>query len=380
MDGFLAWQMRVALFGQVWGRVSYALLNRAYALGLHNQGHDVRVIPAGSIDATQYHDDEMRHVEELCVNSKPEADETVREWSDARLLVLVPTAVRYLDSHDWPANDWAIHTVWETDRVQQGWVPLLNRFKATITATTWNQHVFERQGVTNVTNRVAPEGIDPSTYYPEHESDDQLTFVTVADFNARKGLRQLLTTFAHVFGGGKDAKLLVKTWSMRGEDIDETAERINQFASDFGADIRPITTPLQPEEMRRFYCRGDAFVLPTRGEGWCRPAMEALACGTLPIVTGWSAHEEWLNEDYARFLDYELTEPRRRVAGYKAPQKWAVTSSKDLAEAMADVANNREGVAETAREGSGWVRENWNNGHAAERLEDALVQVFESGT
>ena len=37
------------------------------------------------------------------------------------------------------------------------------------------------------------------------------------------------------------------------------------------------------EELRWLYASADAFVLPTRGEGWCLPAMEAMAM-SLPVI------------------------------------------------------------------------------------------------
>jgi glycosyltransferase involved in cell wall biosynthesis len=38
----------------------------------------------------------------------------------------------------------------------------------------------------------------------------------------------------------------------------------------------------------RFYKAGDAVVLPTRGEGWGRPQVEAMAMGLPVISTNWS--------------------------------------------------------------------------------------------
>jgi len=42
------------------------------------------------------------------------------------------------------------------------------------------------------------------------------------------------------------------------------------------------------EDMPKLYHRAHAFVLPSRGEGWGRPHMEALALGTPLIATNWS--------------------------------------------------------------------------------------------
>mmetsp|Transcript_12376 Transcript_12376/g.18773 ORF Transcript_12376/g.18773 Transcript_12376/m.18773 type:complete len:131 (-) Transcript_12376:30-422(-) len=42
------------------------------------------------------------------------------------------------------------------------------------------------------------------------------------------------------------------------------------------------------EEMRMLYWESNAFVLPTRGEGWCLPVAEAMSIGLPVIVTNYS--------------------------------------------------------------------------------------------
>lgn len=43
----------------------------------------------------------------------------------------------------------------------------------------------------------------------------------------------------------------------------------------------------------------DCFVLPTRGEGWGMPLLEAMAYGRPVIATDWSAHTDFMTEDVA---------------------------------------------------------------------------------
>lgn len=40
-----------------------------------------------------------------------------------------------------------------------------------------------------------------------------------------------------------------------------------------------ITRHLSQQELRGLYAAADAFVLPSRGEGWGRPHVEAMAMG-----------------------------------------------------------------------------------------------------
>lgn len=46
----------------------------------------------------------------------------------------------------------------------------------------------------------------------------------------------------------------------------------------------------------RYYASVDAFVLPSRGEGWGRPHVEAMSMGLPIIATNWSGTTEYLDE------------------------------------------------------------------------------------
>ena len=48
--------------------------------------------------------------------------------------------------------------------------------------------------------------------------------------------------------------------------------------------------------MQMMYAGADAFVLPTHGEGWGRPAVEAMAMALPTIVTNWSGTSQFLSD------------------------------------------------------------------------------------
>lgn len=50
------------------------------------------------------------------------------------------------------------------------------------------------------------------------------------------------------------------------------------------------------EDMPKLYKRAQAFVLPSRGEGWGRPHMEALSMGIPVLATNWSGPTAFLHE------------------------------------------------------------------------------------
>jgi glycosyltransferase involved in cell wall biosynthesis len=49
------------------------------------------------------------------------------------------------------------------------------------------------------------------------------------------------------------------------------------------------------EKMTALFSDADAFVLPSRGEGWCLPCAEAMASDTLLIASDFSGVTEFAN-------------------------------------------------------------------------------------
>ena len=59
--------------------------------------------------------------------------------------------------------------------------------------------------------------------------------------------------------------------------------------------------------LRNLYAAADAFVLPTRGEGWGLPIAEAMAMALPVIATNWSGPTALLSTDNSYPLSRELT-------------------------------------------------------------------------
>jgi len=103
------------------------------------------------------------------------------------------------------------------------------------------------------------------------------------------------------------------------------------------------TTP----ELPSLYRAADAFVLPTRGEGWGRPYMEAMLMGLPVIATRWSGHLEFMDDETAFLLGCDVVpvaEPAIREVPYFRGHRWAEPSVRHLRQLMRQlVADPEEG-------------------------------------
>lgn len=110
-----------------------------------------------------------------------------------------------------------------------------------------------------------------------------------------------------------------------------------------------VDSYISDAEFPRFYKAGDAFVLPTRGEGWGRPHVEAMSMGLPVISTNWSGITAYLDESVGYPLAVDRLVPVEggdEIAWWFKGLKWAEPSVEHLRELMRRVYENRDEAAE----------------------------------
>mmetsp|Transcript_68639 Transcript_68639/g.134834 ORF Transcript_68639/g.134834 Transcript_68639/m.134834 type:complete len:146 (-) Transcript_68639:87-524(-) len=95
--------------------------------------------------------------------------------------------------------------------------------------------------------------------------------------------------------------------------------------------------------MPYLYSLATALVIPSHGEGWGRPHMEAMSCGVPVIATNWSGPTAFIRHEDTGFL--VSIEPALIPAEGWWGHNWAQPSSAHLSELMRLVYNFPEKVA-----------------------------------
>ncbi|MGH9352806.1 MAG: glycosyltransferase, partial [Terriglobia bacterium] len=286
-----------------------------------------------------------------------------------RQLVDLPKSVIYQAS---PANAWDLdlsgryrvgRTMFETDRIPLGFLERCNAIDEVWLPSRFNMETFAASGVDERKLRLVPPGVDIELFRPDLNplpipQKRGFNFLSIFDWQMRKGYDALLRAYLREFKPDDDVALILKVSQMNDTARDLEAE-INFFIErEAGVPLQktpPIILIKQfiPQaEMAALYAAADCFVLPTRGEGYGRPYLEALACQLPVIATNWSGQMDFLNAGNSYLIESKLTTvPETSDLELFMGHRWAEPDQEHLSQLMREVRSGREEAARKADRG-----------------------------
>ena len=259
-------------------------------------------------------------------------------------------------------------TTTEVDGIPDDWVKVLNEMDEVWTTSEFSKESFIKSGVkVPIFNML--EGVDPEYFHPEikpFENNIKKKFTFIANFawGRRKGVEELFEAFSKEFKYDEDVALVIKALpSYHGMDIKKDMETL--YHQEDSAPIFVWDTVLPSFLLSGFYTAGNCLVFPTRGEGFGLPPLEALACGTPVITTGYSGHMDYLKKDGkplpgVKLINYKLEKFDGSDSIYYHGFNWAKPSVSHLRRLMREVYENYDKIKAEAMESSKYVRREWS--------------------
>jgi glycosyltransferase involved in cell wall biosynthesis len=277
-----------------------------------------------------------------------------------------------------------LRTMFETDRILPEWAETCNRFTAVWVPTEFNRQTFVRSGVLAEKVRVVAGSLDEALYDPARHRPLPLRtraayrFLSVFDWQLRKGWDILLRSYFEEFSADDDVALVIKAGNTHTKV--PPAEFIATFARSNGYTRTPaveiVEQYLTTEEMISLYLACDAFVLPTRGEGWGRPYMEAMALGMPTIGTRWSGHLAFMNDENSFLIELDGLEP---ADGQGLPQfeghLWASPSVASTRALMRQVHTDPASARRRGERARQDVTTRFSRGTVAVQLQNELMRL-----
>jgi glycosyltransferase involved in cell wall biosynthesis/tetratricopeptide (TPR) repeat protein len=282
--------------------------------------------------------------------------------------------------------------MFETAGLPLHWIDLCNRMDEVWVPSDFNIETFAGAGVVRDKLFKIHEGLDPALYDPPPPSlrlDDArgFVFLSVFGWGRRKGWDVLVRAFLEEFGPDEDVTLALKIIPSFGLSVAHHRVELETYLRSeltrdplVGPPIVVIEADPGPEGMPGLYAAADAFVLPSHGEGWGRPYMEAMASGLPTIGTRWSGNLEFMSDENAYLVDcvvVDVPEIATREWPLFAGQRWAQPSVPHLKEQMRRVFVERGEARRKGARARAEILSGFTWSHAAqqvvERLRDAGV-------
>ncbi|KAI8468679.1 MAG: hypothetical protein J3K34DRAFT_477473 [Monoraphidium minutum] len=172
------------------------------------------------------------------------------------------------------------------------------------------------------------------------------TFLSSFKWEARKGWDLLLEAYLSEFDSNDAVRLVLLTKPWGGDAGGAAAApmgRATSIATAATAVAAAGCRAARPDtDLAALYAAADAFVLPSRGEGWGRPHVEAMSMGLPVIATNWSGITAFLDDavGYPIPIDGLVQAP-----GWRWGLHWAAPSARHLRAAMRAAAADPAGVA-----------------------------------
>eukprot|EP01059_Diplonema_ambulator_P004174 TRINITY_DN13885_c0_g1_i1.p1 TRINITY_DN13885_c0_g1~~TRINITY_DN13885_c0_g1_i1.p1 ORF type:complete len:923 (+),score=181.08 TRINITY_DN13885_c0_g1_i1:224-2770(+) len=137
-----------------------------------------------------------------------------------------------------------------------------------------------------------------------------------------------------------------------------------------------ITSRLSEEDVAALYNSVDAFVLPTKGEGWGLPPLQAMSIGIPTATTNWSGSVDFLDPKHSFPIPIDKLEelPHDSVYGYVKGKLWARPSlyeTSRIMRYMADPANKLE-LKEMGRRARAHVVQHYSEEAVAEIVSNRI--------
>jgi glycosyltransferase involved in cell wall biosynthesis len=219
-------------------------------------------------------------------------------------------------------------TMFETNQIPSGWVTRLNFMDEIWVPTEFSKEIFANAGVETGKIMVVGEPVDIDFFAPvpaiensmyKDVSRDLLSksgtalsgimdnlitkattlFLFVGKWETRKGVDILLRAYQLAFRADDDVCLLIVTAAYHSTDKfnEEIRKLIEMNPSHDRFPCYFVTSKIPQSVMPILYSAVDVMVIPSHGEGWGRPHVEAMSCGTPIIASNWSGPTDFMNRE-----------------------------------------------------------------------------------
>lgn len=284
--------MLIELVGKFYDNHSLSIVNRNIALELSKIA-EVQIVPIDSVNS-------LYNLDEETISTLTSL-ETSRGVPDIQLRHSYPPILAWPDD---AKTKVVFIQPWEYSKAPFEWQYKFETFAdAVIVPSKYTKSVFINGGINPNKIHVVPNGYNHEVFnttdngivIPEL-TDNKLNIAYVGNSQWRKGLDILLHVWSGIFTKADNVRLIIKDNSRvygRTQLLSDLVKR--QYKTNC-AEILYIDRELSEQEMATLYRRSKVLVHPYRAEGFAMHVQEAMACGSVPVVSAEGPTDDFVTD------------------------------------------------------------------------------------
>lgn len=297
-------KIEIILRGHFYETTGYSKVNRNLALNLYRKGCLVE------IDPISFKNNDMNEMEAKVFSMfrRPVGNSAIQIDS------VIPTQGKPLKNH---YN--ILYTTSEALSVPKQFIDISSGYDEIWVTSSFSKRAFEDSGCARKVTVVPPiqngnmykENVLPYSFRPKLKS---FVFLSVLTWGYRKGSDALIKAFARSFSASDDVSLLLLVAEKSKTVQEEIKAEIRKELGSFSPHICLCTKYIPEYQLPSFYKACNAFVLPSRGEGFGLPFCEASLCGLPVISTEYGGQLDFLSHENSTLIPIDRLERAKNGA------------------------------------------------------------------
>ena len=255
--------------------------------------------------------------------------------------------------------------IFELNQFMQEECECLRRQDGLIVCSHWAAEVMAAYGLKSF---VVPLGYDPSVFFPAKSADGPVRFFNIGKWEIRKGHDFLHRAWSNAFDSDK-YRGKVELHMCCDNPFLNQYDHQKWYKLYSREDIKIHNRFKNHLDVANFIRSMDVGVFPSRAEGWNLEALETLACGKHLIITDYSAHKDFAEENLITIDGLE-----RAVDGiwFYGQGEWASLRDNQMEQTVYHLRNLAERVDHNINNHSVRIAEKFTWEKVVDRLEGVL--------
>lgn len=204
-----------------------------------------------------------------------------------------------------------------------------------LVSSKWAKNIINNQ-IPNKQCEIVNCGVDVSIFNKDNvntnfnirSNKDNFVFINIGKWEKRKGHDILIECFNQAFLSSDSVELWMVT-----DNPFLNATEANEWQSLYknsrlGQKVKIFSRLPKHSDIASLINLSNCVILPSRAEGWNLEALEAMACGKPLIITNYSAHTEYCNQQNSYLVDIDTEEKAEDGKWFHGEGNWASIQAK----------------------------------------------------